>query len=574
MNPIELADRELGQYKKVRGEINARDCPFCGPNQKSDNQYKFYMNAENGAFKCYREKHCGRTGSFYELLEHFGLEDEFEFEDDDIDYQQNYTKPEVKTNDPSGPVEEYLDLRCIDKEIWQKHNVKEKDGNIAFEYYQDGELVLVKYRTASKDKRYWQEGGGKPVLWEIDKVNPEKPLVICEGELDKLAIHQAGYENVVSVPFGTNNLKWINHCWDTLEEVEEFVIWGDNDEAGEKMEKELVQRLGQHRCRVVECDLNDPNLVLFKRGDEAILNEIEKAVFPPIKRALQVKDIERFDPSNLDKTESNFPAVNKYLGGYMESMVSIWSGVNGSGKTTILGQEMLQAADQGKGACIVSGELATWNVVTWLQKQAVGPKKVVREYDERFDRENYRVPENLKDKFENWAEDRLFIYDSFESLKPGDILEVFRGLAKRYGTQQFLVDNLMKINYGSIDNKYSKQAEFVSDLKDFAMNYNAHVHIVAHPRKPSGIISKEDIAGLYEITNFADNVIAMHRIKPKNEKNFSEEEKKADNILEIFKCRLYGNDDISIRLNFNEPSKRFFQYGHNEGRNKTYGLEG
>ena len=571
MDPIDLADRELSQYKRRNGEIIAEVCPFCHP-RKKDNLYKFYVNEDTGAYMCYRKNHCGATGSFYELLKHFGLEDEFEFDDDqDFEYQKQYKKPQTKTEEPTSKVEEYLDLRCISKEIYSQHNVKEKNGNIAFEYYHHGELVLIKYRTASKDKRYWQDGGGKPVLWGIDDINTEKPLVICEGELDKLAIHEAGYDNVVSVPFGTNNLDWVELCWDDLEDCEDIVIWADNDKAGKEMEEKVSKRLGKHRCRIVDVDYNDANLMLFKEDKKEILKAIEDAEKIPITKLKQLSEIERFDPASIPKVKSNVKLINKFLGGYMEGMITIWTGTNGSGKSTFLNQQAIEAVEQDKPTCVVSGELPNSMLRYWLELQAAGPKNVETKHDEFRDDISYYVSKNNKEKIRSWADGRLFIYDSFESLKPHSILQTFIEARMRYNIRHFIVDNLMIVNFeASHESKYSKQAQFVKSMKDFAKNYDAHVHIVAHPRKPKGIITKEDIAGLYEVTNHADNVCGVIRVTDKIESKLPDKLKEADNILEIFKCRLYGKQDISIRLMFDEPSKRFFQFGDNDGKTKQY----
>ena len=573
MKPVDLANSKFGEFKQRNGEIIVKSCPFCQPHRK-DNLYKFYMNKETGAFKCYREKNCGETGSFYDLLQHFSLEDEFVFEDDyqNRDYKKEYKKPETKTNDPSGKVEEYLELRCISKETWQQHNVKEKDGNIAFEYYQDGDLVLIKYRTASKEKRYWQDGGGKPVLWEIDKVDTDKALVITEGELDKLAIHEAGYDNVVSIPFGTNNMQWVKHCWETLKECNEIIIWADNDEAGEEMKEEAVKRLGEHKCKTVDVEHNDANLMLFKEGQDAILNTIENAKHIPIPEFKQLDEVEQFDPSQIPKVKSKIPLINKYFGGYMEGMVTIWTGTNGSGKSTFLNGEILESVDQDKPIGVVSGELPNSMLRYWMELQAAGPKVVESKYDNVREEQSYYVGREEKRKIRQWAKDKLFLYDDYASLSPEDILEKFKSLRMRYDCRNFVVDNLMILDYeGGYRDKYSKQAQFIKDSKRFAKRYDSHIHIVAHPRKNDGIIKKDDIAGLYEVSNLVDNVAGIMRVNDDTKKHLPNEVQKADNVLMLFKSRLYGQENIMIKLVFEPMSKRFFQYGNNTRKNKDYG---
>ena len=567
ITPQEFANQYLGNYKIKGSEINTKHCPFCGPNTKRDNQYKFFLNADEGTYKCHREKHCGVSGSFTELKEHFGVDD----------YEKpKFEKPKVKTENPGGKVIEYLKLRGFSEETIKKHAVKAQNGNIAFEYYQNGELVLVKYRTASKNKKYWQEGGGKPVLWEIDKIDTDKPVIITEGEMDKLALHEAGEENVVSVPFGSNNLKWIDECWETLEKVDQFIIWADNDEAGKKMKNEIVKRLGRHRCFIANSELKDANLVLFKKGAEGIQEVLNNAEAIPVARLVDLKDIEEFDPTQIEAVKSNIPLINKYLGGYMMGAVTIWTGSNGSGKSTFINQEVLNAVEYGFGTVLLTGELPNWLIRYWLELQAAGPKHIEPQYDRLRDEQTYRVPKKPKAKIREWcSNNNLKIYDSFESLDVEDIKETFTGAVQQLGIKNFVVDNLMIVNYNASQReKYNKQAQFVAAMKEFAKKYDVHVHVVAHPRKPKGaVITKEDIAGLYEITNLVDNVIGIHRVTDRNRDALGlKNDYETENVLDIFKGRIYGMQDLRIKLGFNEDCKRFAQRDVNDFR-RQYGWE-
>ena len=497
---------------------------------------------------------------------HFGIKEE-----------SKYKTPKVKTKQPSSKVMEYIKLRGISKKTIWEHDIKEKDGNIAFEYYQNGNLVLVKYRTPSKEKKYWQEGGGKPVLWEIDKVDTDKVVTITEGEFDKLALNQAGIENVVSVPFGANNLEWIENCWHKLKKVNQFIIWPDNDDAGKEMLDNVVNRLGRDKCYIVNTNYKDANNMLYLEGEDAVKKAHDNAEPIPVERLLDLKDIKEFDPSKIPAIKSNIPLLNKYLGGYMMGMVTIWTGTNGSGKSTILNQEVLQAIDEGFGTVLQTAELPPWLVRYWLELQAAGNKHLKFDYDEIREKEKPYLLAETKEKIRSWAFDnRLKIYDSFESLKTDKILESFRGAAKQYGIKNFVVDNLMTVNYdATYQEKYNKQSQFVAAMKEFAQNYDCHVHIVAHPRKPKGaVITKEDVAGLYEITNLVDNVIAIHRVTNKNSKALGIDDPNVQNVLDIYKNRIYGKQDISIKLNFDENCKRFCQYGLEEMLDKTYSWEG
>jgi twinkle protein len=110
-------------------------------------------------------------------------------------------------------VEKYLSLRKISKETLDYAGIKQdKKGNIVFEYYDlDKTLLTVKYRPARKIKqgenKIWCQphADTTPILYGMHQIDTSKPLVITEGEIDRLACIEAGYKNAVSIPFGSNS---------------------------------------------------------------------------------------------------------------------------------------------------------------------------------------------------------------------------------------------------------------------------------------------------------------------------------------------------------------------------------
>ena len=562
MDPIELAGKYLGEYKIRENEINVKKCPFCKP-QKKDNYWKFFLNKNEGIYYCHRQNNCGVKGSFQDLLKHFGQID---------------MEIEVENKEISDKIYKYFKARGIDNDIISSHNIKTgKNGNIAFEYYYQDSLVLVKYRNfqKGKEKKYWQEGGGRNVLWEIDNTNPELPLLITEGEIDKLALHQAGLCNIVSVPFGSSNFKWVDECWEELEEFDEIVICPDNDNAGEKFADECVRRLGEWRCRVAEIEkYSDINEVLHFEGAGEIRQLIENAEEVGMDCWLDLSEIEEFDLSDVPFVKSSIPLINKYMRGYRAGELTIWTGVNGSGKSTFILQEALESVEEEGKVALITGEMQPGITRYILELQAAGTDNIEAEFDSVRDELKYYTPKEIKGRIREWAEGEMKIYKNFEGLEVDKIRNKMTGAVRRYGCFSFVVDNLMKVNYKcSYQEKWNKQSQFVDWCKDFAQRYGVHVHVVAHPRKPKGdVVTKEDVAGLYEVTNIADNVICVHRTnKSKILKALKIEKKETKGALEIWKNRMLGKEDKIIPLMFDESCRRFWQYG--QENNKEYGWE-
>lgn len=571
MRPQELADRYLGQYKITGDEINAQHCPFCGPNTKRDNQYKFYMNIDDGAYKCYRENHCGASGSFIDLLKHF---DEYEDNYKPIKKQNKtneYPQFDVELKEPSEKLLKYMKSRGISKETILNHNVKTievyGEEKIAFVYYKKDDYdkkhkVAIKHRNFKKgaDKEYRQIKGGIAVLWELEDCDSQKPLVITEGEVDKLALNEAGIKNVTSVPFGSNNFKWVENNWDKLEEFDDIIVCPDNDKAGEKFARKALKHLGDERTMVATPKYPDINYQLYKEGKESLVKLIDNAEYLGKDNLLSPKDIEPFDASEINSAASSIMPINQYIRGYREGEISIWTGINGSGKSVFLIQEAIVAIEEGMNVVIINGENmpARTNKILGLQTADID---YIEASEDRFGELDYYLPEDVRESVGEWIGDRLKIYDNFAGLNDRDLIKTIKMAIKRYNTKYIIIDNLMKVNFGgSHQSKYDKQAAFVNECKDIAQKYNCHIHIVAHPRKPKGtIITKEDVAGLYEITNLADNVLCIHRIKDKNVREaLGIDNLNAKGAVEIFKNRTYGKQDVRIQLGFEKPAERFY----------------
>ena len=71
---------------------------------------------------------------------------------------------------------------------------------IQFPYLRDGEVVNVKYRTL--DKQFAQTKGAAKIFYGLDDISDCEEVVICEGELDKLSLEEAGITSAISVPDG------------------------------------------------------------------------------------------------------------------------------------------------------------------------------------------------------------------------------------------------------------------------------------------------------------------------------------------------------------------------------------
>jgi len=384
-------------------------------------------------------------------------------------------------------------------------------------------------------------------------VRQENKITVT-GNCDQLALYEAGVRNVVSVPSGAEDLSCVENCWDWLEQFNKICIWPDNDTPGQEMCRKLINKLGAHRCFVVHSDHKDANEALYKEGAKAVAEYVRTAKEVPIAGLQRLADVESFDLNKVKRVHSSISGVDQALGGYMMGMLTVWTGVNASGKSTFVGQELIEAISQGFRVCAYSGELPMPIFRYWIELQIAGPEKLEAEYDTYRKVDVMRVRREWREPIRNWYRNEFFIYDSLLGVNADNLLEVFEYAVKRYGCQVFLVDNLMLMVFADQDKVlYQRQSDFTKQLKAFAQKYNVHVHLVAHPRKVDGRVQKMDVMGSGNITNLADNVLGVYR--PATEEG--REEIGADASIDVFKARFTGRQDLEIPVRFHIDCKRF-----------------
>lgn len=448
----------------------------------------------------------------------------------------------------------YCEKRNISKSTIDYVGVKENNNCVVFEYRNElGEHLANKYRKTKKSKgpkMWFEKDTNVNTLFNMDKIDITKPLLITEGEFDCLSAIESGFKNAVSIPSGVNGTnEWINSNWTFIEQFEEVIIWFDNDEAGIKGAREVFNRLPNNSVKIVRCEIaNDINELLHKYGKLAILKQIEKASTPILDGVSTLDMIEDFDVHEAETLKTGIDYIDEKLVGMVFGSLNVLSGRNGSGKSTILNQIYIaEAINQGYKTFLFSGELVGGNVKYWLL-QTLANEEQFAEYTAKDGHKYKKVTIEAKNKIVQGVKDRFFLYDS-DDYRIEAILEKMTILAKRYGVRVFIIDNLMTIE-STLKDKYEAETDIVKKLKNFAKKYNALVHLVAHPRKSMNEnISKDDVAGSANITNLADYVTVIER-------NF-DETKEYDASLNVLKNRHTGVN-VEMKLKFDIERKRFY----------------
>ena len=526
MNPIiDLLDRRLQPYRISGDEARTRTCPFCGGGESND-LFTFSINLDTGFYTCFRGS-CNAKGDFPKLASKLG--ETTDFTRASFKTQTVYAAPTSKLHDLTPDIISYFDGRGISEATLNAFGVSADDkGNIIFPFTFGGELIYVKHRKlhrAPNDPKEWADRDTRPILFGMDLCDTNlQSIIISEGQIDALSLYEAGVRNVLSVPAGCENLKWVEECWDWLDQFDQIVLFGDNDVPGKRMVSQLVKRLGEGRCKVVhdyplnheghEC--KDANEILMECGDVALLDVLDSAKDVPVRGLIDLATVVPEDPTSIPRIKTNIPALDERIGGLRDGAVTVFSGRPGNGKSTVAGLLLLNAIEQGVNVCAYSGELGASEFQEWINLQAAGSDYITLKHDPVRGIQVPVVPEDVAEAIRNWYAGKFFLFDNqqiFESNQSESIIEVFTTAVRRYGCKLFLVDNLMMVT-SDTDDETRAQGKFMNMVKRFANKYQVHVIIVAHPRKAQygkTTIGQDDIGGNSATIRLAHNGIVVEK---------------------------------------------------------------
>lgn len=291
-----------------------------------------------------------------------------------------------------------------------------------------------------------------------------------------------------------------------------------------------------------------------KRVDHLILGAVER----PVEGLLNLADVRRENLANVPYTLSTIGEINKKMRGFYAGELSIWTGVAGSGKSTYIGQELIEAVNQGFPVCAYSGELLDWEFKDWIVQQIAGPDYVTPILDPLSGMTLFEVDKEVAERIDRWLNGKFYLCDgkTAGADEEDTIIKLFEYAVRRYGCCVFLADNLLTVQLSKKeDDYYRNQGAFVSRLKSFAKKNEVHVHLVAHPRKGEAK-DLDDVGGSGDIIKLADNVFCLKRL---TEEQAQQEGYTA--MLNVWKNRKHGQRGLKIALDFDERSRRFYRPG-------------
>ncbi len=285
----------------------------------------------------------------------------------------------------------------------------------------------------------------------------------------------------------------------------------------------------------------------------------QQKVVPPKPTMLDIASVEDYDRTKIITIKSRFKTMDALIGGFNKGELSIWSGSNSSGKSTLVSQLGLAAVHQGYKVAMFSGEMPPKLVKYWLYLQAAGRDNV--EVDPLSPR-HFQLKRGVKEHLNQSMSGSLAIYNNDYGSNWETVATVIFNWVKEKGSDVVIIDNLMSLNLpsGSSD-KYEIQTQIVQTLSQAAKQLNIHIHFICHPRKTESFLRKNDISGSGDLTNTADNVFMVHRVNNDFLTRVKEVYPKliippdVGNAVEIMKNRDLGVVDEMILLYFDSTCK-------------------
>ena len=404
-----------------------------------------------------------------------------------------YIKPEPAVIvQPGTKVEDWFKTRGISKQTLSDLKITEgpewmpqtgkTENVIKFNYFMGGELTNVKYRDGRKNFKLFK--GAEKVFYNIDSIVGYEYCVIVEGEMDVLALHEAGITNAISVPNGatlnSNNLDYLDSCIDYFEDKEKIILAVDSDEAGQALQTELIRRLGSEVCNIATFDdCKDANEYLQKYGAEELVARVAGARPVPLENVTTFRDIEDeitdFVRNGFKKGFqvglSNFDEI---FSTYTGQFITV-TGIPSSGKSDFVDQMVVgYNKNYGWKTAFASPE----NVPTYLHAHKL-MRKVWQGMPSKEDLGG--------DKWNQIADhcNSNFYHIDMERYTLESVLKKGAELVKRKGIKCLVIDPFNKVR--DIDcktedvNRYTM--EYLTKIEIFAKKYDVLVFIVAHPTK-------------------------------------------------------------------------------------------
>lgn len=248
------------------GYVRVR-CPYHKDGQERKPSMSILLeprgNAPRGFCHCFA---CGKVVMFDKLCSDLG----YSFDADlAASPQQNEQREPLSTTPPVYKIQlpfrfsPYLKSRGISEATQERFKVFEKDGMVHMPVFDRSGRYLYDNARSTTGKRFFVEAGASKSLWAVEEVQLDRPIAVCESQIDALSFWEVGCQAVATL--GADNVRSLHQIKGCTSKI---ILAFDPDEAGFRARDRAASMLGVYRCAWLDLPAGvDVNQALQDIGD-------------------------------------------------------------------------------------------------------------------------------------------------------------------------------------------------------------------------------------------------------------------------------------------------------------------
>jgi twinkle protein len=468
---------KFNQYNLEEGKTQGT-CPLCSSNRKVSNRKTKCASYdwERGLGTCHN---CDTTFQLH-TYQRKGSSEKVYVRPTSEEFTEVNSKAEEWFSSRGISKETLSDLRVGEGKEWMPQT-SQLENTIKFNYYMGDQLINIKYRDGRKNFKLFK--GAEKIFYNINSIIGYDSCVIVEGEMDVLALHEAGIKNVISVPNGatlnSNNLDYLDNCIDYFDDKTKIILAVDADEAGQALRQEFIRRLGAEVCYLVDFNgCKDANEYLLELGAEKLRKVINSSTQVPLEGVSTLKDVEEelkdfvvngFKPGY----QIGIDNFDKIFSTYTSQFITV-TGIPSSGKSDFVDQ-------------MVVGYNKNYQ---WKTAFASPENHPVYLHAHKLMRKVWGgMPKSSDIDGDKWTQVSDHVNDNFffidmDKYNLDSVLRKGAELVKRKGIKCLVIDPFNKVRMADSSGDVNVYTlEYLSKIEVFAKKYDVLVVVVAHPTK-------------------------------------------------------------------------------------------
>lgn len=385
---------------------------------------------------------------------------------------------------------------------------------VGFPYFDDdGTQTGAKLRSI--EAKDFTVQGSITSMFGAERTQSGGDLYIVEGEMDAVAMLEAGIINAISVPHGApapgpaakqGSDRRLAALWTSREAIKNasrVIIASDNDAPGEALAEEIARRVGKARCWVLKWPegIKDANEFLVEHGPELLKEYVTtRLTMWPLSGLKTVSDFrdeveDLYDRGLPGGLKTGWKSIDDIFS-VMPGTLNIVTGVPGSGKSTWLDALLCNLAKMhDTRIALASFENPISTHISKLAAQYIGKPFRDGLHDRMSKAEMAEAVDWVHDHF-------LFLSQDGEPPTTENLVDRFSMAVMRMGCRVGVIDPFNFIKLGG-ENETQAINEMLSALKTFAAAADMALFLVAHPAKPQAQNGKEWVPTGYAISGSA-----------------------------------------------------------------------